>query len=144
MDTIGIAESFTDTNTAAAQPVLLGPVTTRDVPLAAALGALPQYTPLSWDDTANAYILWAVGAKIAAVTGYAVPDSASIQRAAVYVAGMLNVDAVNWPADTTEAQVQDGQATSALQFRKLLHSDQRETVDGSNLVGPAYTAPTTG
>ena len=144
MDTIGIAESFTDTNTAVAQQVLLGPCTTRDVLIPAALNAIAQYVPLSWDDTANAFILWAVGAKIAAITAYAIPDSASAQRAAVYVSGQFNIDAINWPATTTEAQVADGQSGGVLTFRKLLFSDKRVSLDGSNLVGPAYTSPATG
>lgn len=144
MDTIGIAESFTDTNTAVAQQVALSEITTRDVLIPAALNAIGQYVPLSWDDTGNAYKLWAAGEKIAAVTMYAIPDSASAQRAAVAVAGQFNVDAINWPANTTEAQVADGQSGGVLTFRKLLFSDKRISVDGSNLVGPAYVAPTTG
>jgi hypothetical protein len=144
MDTVNIAESFTDVNTGVAQQVYLSEITTRDVAIAAALNAIPQWTPLSWDDTANAYKLWAVGEKIAAVTAYAIPDSASIQRAAVVTHGVFNVDALNWPATTTEAQVQDGQSGNSLQFRKLLSSDKRISVDGSNLVGPAYVAPVTG
>jgi hypothetical protein len=144
MDTIGIAESFTDTNTAVAQQVLLGPCTTRDIAIPAALNAIGQYVPLSWDDTANAPKLWAVGEKIAFITAYAIPDSASVQRAAVYTAGQFNIDAINWPATTTEAQVADGQSGGVLTFRKLLYSDKRVSVDGSNLVGPAYVAPTTG
>lgn len=104
---------------------------------------MPQYTPLSWDDTGNAFKLWAVGEKVAAITMYDIPDSASNQRAAVAIAGQFNVDAINWPATTTEAQVADGQSGGVLSFRKLLFSDKRISVDGSNLVGPAYVSPAT-
>ena len=143
MDTINIAQSFTDEVTNAVQPVLLSEVTTVDMPIPAALGALAQYTPLSWDDTANAYILWAAGAKVAAITAYAVPDSASVQRAAVYTHGVFNIDAINWPAATTEAQVHDAMSGGALQFRKLLYSDKR--IDGASIeVGPDNHAPDVG
>lgn len=144
MDTIGIAESFTDTNSGVAQQVVLSEIVTRNVIIPAALNAIAQYVPLSWDDTANAFKLWAVGEKIAAITMYAIPDSASPQQAAVAVSGQFNIDAINWPATTTEAQVNDGQSLGVLTFRKLLFSDKRVSVDGSNLVGPAYVAPTTG
>lgn len=143
MDTIGIAQSFTDTNSGVAQQVALSEITTRDVLIPAALGAIAQYTPLSWDDTGNAWKAWAVGEKVAAVAMYAIPDSASNQRAAVAVAGQFNIDAINWPATTTEAQVADAQSGGVLTFRKLLFSDKRISVDGSNLVGPAYVSPAT-
>lgn len=143
MDAIGIAQSFTDTNSGVAQQVALSEITTRDIVIPAALNALPQYTPLSWDDTGNAWKLWAVGDKVAAITMYDVPDSASVQRAAAAVAGQFNIDAINWPAGTTEANVADGQSLGVLTFRKLLFSDKRISVDGSNLVGPAYVSPAT-
>lgn len=142
MDTIGIAQSFTDENTGVAQQVLLGECVSKDVLIPAALGALAQYVPLSWDDTNNAYKAWASGEKVAAITAYAIPDSASDQRAAVYVGGQFNIDAINWPASTTEAHVLDASANSPLTFRKLLFSGQR--VDMSVAVGPGNESPTTG
>lgn len=101
-------------------------VATRDIEIPAALNAIPKNTPLSWDDTGNAFKLWAAGEKVAAVTAYAIPDSASVQRAAVYTAGMFNQDALAWPGGTTEAQMADGQSIGgALQYRKLLYSAKR-------------------
>lgn len=101
-------------------------VVTRDIEIPAALSAIPKNTPLSWDDTGNAYKLWAAGEKVAAVTAYAIPDSGSVQRAAVYTGGMFNQDAVAWPGGTTEAQITDAQSGSTvLQFRKLLYSAKR-------------------
>lgn len=119
-------------------------VTTRDVLFKAAQGALPQYTPLSWDGVNGNYIAWAAGAAIAAVTCYDVPDQAVDQRAAVYVAGNFNIDAILWPAGTTEEQVHAAMvasgANSMLQFRKLLYSGER-VADGGLLVGPGNQPP---
>lgn len=100
-------------------------VATQDVLIPLALGAIPQYTPLSWDDTGNAYKVWAAGEKVKAIAAYDIPDSASDQRAAVYIAGMFNQDAITWPGGTTEAQIADAQEAGLLRFRKLLSSDHR-------------------
>lgn len=143
---IHIAQSFDDDVYAGTQPIMAGdtpPMATRDVLFPAALPAIAQYTPLSWDGVGGAYKVWAAGETISAMTAYAVPDQAVDQRAAVYTAGMFNIDAVNWPAGTTEDQVAAATINSQVQFRKLLYSDKRVTKSGV-LVGPANTAPTTG
>ena len=95
---------------------------TRDVSITVASTALVQYQPLQRNASTQAYEPWAAGAEIAAVTCYGVPIGTS--RAAVYTAGMFNIDAIAWPASTTEAQVQAG-ARGQCQFRKLLWSDKR-------------------
>lgn len=139
-----IAQSFTDDVYAGNQPLFAGdtpPAVTRDITIPAALNAIPQYTPLSF--ATGAYKLWAAGEVVAAVTAYAIPDSASIQRAAVYTAGMFNIDAIAWPGGTTEDQVQIAQVNSQCQFRKLLYSDKRVTQQAAT-VGEASHAPTVG
>jgi hypothetical protein len=114
---------------------------TRDVLFPAALPAIAKYTPLSF--ATGAYKVWAAGEVIYGVTAYAIPNQAVDQRAAIYTAGMFNIDAINWPADTDEDDVAAATIGSQCQFRKLLYSDKR--VDQSGLlVGPAFEAPTTG
>lgn len=143
-NTINIAQSFTDDTYPAGTPIMAGdtpPMATRDVLFLAALGAIPQYTPLSF--AAGAYKVWAAGEVISAMTAYAIPDLGVDQRCAVYTAGMFNIDAPNWPATTTEDQVASATINSQVQFRKLLYSDKRVTKSGV-LVGPAFLAPTTG
>lgn len=81
--------------------------------------------------------------QIVALTAYAIPNSASDQRAACYTAGMFNIDAAIWPANTTEDDVAAATSNSQVQFRKLLYSDKRVDQSGV-LVGSAYEAPTTG
>lgn len=143
-NTMNIAQSFTDNTFAADQPIMAGdtpPLSTKDVLIVAALGAIPQYTPLTFDT--GAYALWAAGDEVAAVTMYAIPDAGADQRAAVAVQGMFNIDAINWPADTTEDEVAAATINTGCQFRKLLYSDKR--VDLSGLpVGPGNEAPTEG
>lgn len=95
---------------------------TIDVSLTVATTALTQFQPLQRNDTTGAYEPWAAGNEIAAITGYGVPVGTS--RAAVYVAGCFNLDAIRWPASTTEAQVQAA-SSGMLVFRKLLWSDKR-------------------
>lgn len=141
---IHIAQSFADDTFAADQPIMAGdtpPLSTKDVLIVTALGAIPQYTPLSF--AAGAYKLWAVGEEVAAVTMYAIPDQAVDQRAAVAVQGMFNIDKIKWPATTTEDQVAAATINTGCQFRKLLYSDKRVTKSGV-LVGDAFHAPTTG
>jgi hypothetical protein len=146
-NTIHIAQSFTDDAYAADTPIMAGdtpPLATRDVLIPLALAAIPQYTPLSYDaTTTNAYKPWAAGEDIVALSMYDIPDSAADQRAAVATAGMFNIDAVNWPAGTTEDEVAAATVNSQVQFRKLLYSDKR--VDKSGLlVGEDYEAPAAG
>lgn len=122
-------------------------VTTRDVPFLTAQAAIPQYTPLTFDAATGTYVAWAADATvqpISAVTAYAIPDLAADQRAAVYVGGCFNVDAIAWPAGVTENDIEKAVNASAhnslMQFRKLLYSDKR--VDATNLaVGPGHQPP---
>lgn len=111
---------------------------TRDVPILAASAAIPQYTPLTY--ATGAYAPWAVGDPLAGIAMYAIPNLADDQRAAICVAGMINIDAVAWPADTTEADIDAASVGTALQFRKLLYSGQR-VVKGDLLVGPDNQPP---
>ncbi len=143
-NTIHIATSGADEVFPGVQPIMAGdtpPMATRDVLFPAALAAIAQYVPLSF--AAGAYKVWAVGETISAMTAYAIPDQAVDQRAAVYTAGMFNIDAVTWPAGTTEENVVAATINSQVQFRKLLYSDKRVAKSGL-LVGPAYTAPAAG
>lgn len=143
-NTIHIATSGADEVFAADNPIMAGdtpPMATRDVLFPAALGAIPQYTPLSF--AAGAYKVWASGEIVYGMTAYAIPDQAVDQRAAIYTAGMFNIDAVNWPAATTETMVATATIGSQVQFRKLLYSDKRVTAGGL-FVGTAYHAPAAG
>ena len=119
-------------------------VTTRDVLVLAAQAAIPAHTPLSWDGVSGSYIAWVAGQEISAIAAYNIPDLAGDQRAAVYTAGCFNVDAIKWPASTSEAQVEAAMnaagANSLLQFRKLLWSDRRVAQGGLG-VGPGFSAP---
>ena len=119
-------------------------VVTRDVRVAASQATIPQYTPLSFDEADGLYKPWAAGGAISAVTAYAVPDLAVDQRAAVYLGGCFNVDAIKWPAGTSEADVEAAMhastANSLMQFRKLLYSDKRVAAGGL-AVGPGNTPP---
>jgi hypothetical protein len=112
----------------------------RDVLILAARGAIPQYSPLK--SVAGVWTPWVVAdaAPVSGITLYAIPDLAVDQRAAVVVAGMINIDAVAWPAGTSEIEVETAQAGSPLQFRKLLYSDQRE-IKGDLAVGPDAQPP---
>lgn len=125
-------------------------VVTRDVPFVSAQGAIPQYTPLTFDPATGRYVAWTAAAlaadalPISAITAYAIPDLAVDQRAAVYIGGCFNVDAIAWPASTTENDIEAAVNASAhnslLQFRKLLWSDKR--VDATDLdVGPGNQPP---
>lgn len=152
-NTIHIATSGADEAFPGVQPIMAGdtpPMATRDVLFPLELGAIPQYTPLSFAAAVTGppaitarYKVWAAGETISAMTAYAVPDQGVDQRAAVYTAGMFNIDAVTWPAGTTEDQVAAATINSQVQFRKLLYSDKR-VVQGGLLVGPANTAPAAG
>lgn len=96
---------------------------TIDILLTVATDPILQFVPLQRDGTTQAYEPWEAGNEIAAITAYGVPVGAD-QRAAVYVAGCFNLDAIRWPENTTEAQVQAA-ARGMLVFRKLLWSDKR-------------------
>ena len=95
---------------------------TIDVAITVSGAALQQFVPLQRNDTTQAFEPWAAGNEIAAITAYGIPVGSS--RAAVYVAGCFNIDAIRWPGSTTEAQVQAA-ARGMLVFRKLLWSDKR-------------------
>lgn len=141
-NTINIAQSFTDDAYAAQQNIMAGdtpPLATRDVLFPLALGAIAQYTPLSF--AAGAYKVWAVGEVISGMTMYAIPDQTVDQRAAIATAGMFNIDAVNWPVATTEDDVIAATVNGQVQFRKPLYSDKRVVKSGL-LAGVA--APTSG
>ena len=59
-------------------------------------------------------------------------------RKVLYDAGMFNIDALNWPAGTTEVQAEAG-LTGMIRARKLLYSGQR-TGNESAYVGPGNEA----
>ena len=116
---IGVAEFSADTS-AKTVPQLFAaetpaPVTT-DILFPA--GAVGQFVPLT-----TGYVPWVntgtAPNPIIAVTAYAVPGGT---RAAVYHEACFNLDAITWPAGTTEAQIQAATENSGLKFRKLLYS----------------------
>ncbi len=109
-------------------------VSTQDFLIVVATNPIGQFAPLKWDS--GNLVPWTAGAEIAAITAFALP--VGTQRKVVYVAGMFNIDAINWPTGTTEAQVQAAQS-GMLRFRKLLHSDKR-TGNESTYVGPGNEA----
>lgn len=119
---IGVAEFSADTS-AKTVPQLFAaetpaPVTT-DILFPA--GAVDQFVPLTtgyapWDPTPSG---GGAPGPIIAVTAYAVPGGT---RAAVYHAGCFNLDAIDWPSDTTEALVQAATENTQIKFRKLLYS----------------------
>ena len=132
-DTRGIA-AVDDAGATAVPQLFAGdtpPVVTTDVLLPA--GAVAQYVPLG-----PGYAAWAAGDEIVALTAYASPGGV---RAAVYQAGCFNLDAIAWPAGTTEAQVQAASQSSQLKFRKLLYSQYRTGDEGApgNEAGPQTT-----
>ena len=94
-------------------------------------GARAKYTPLG-----NTYSAWAAGQPITGITAYATPGSVT---AAIYKAGCFNVDAINWPAGTTMAQVQAASLGTNFEFRRLLYSD-KPTGGENTLVGPGREA----
>lgn len=95
---------------------------TVDIAITVATNPILQFAPLQQDSTTLAYEPWEAGNPIAAISAFALPVGA--QRKAVYVAGCFNIDAIRWPASTTEAQVQAA-SSRMLVFRKLLWSGQR-------------------
>lgn len=93
--------------------------------------AIGQYVPLAPDLTP-----WAAGDEVFALTAYAIPTGNS--RAAVYTEGMFNIDAINWPAGTTEVQAMAAMKGN-VKYRKLLYSDKRTGAE-STTVGPGNEA----
>ena len=110
------------------------PVSTQDFPFTVSGNAIPQYTPLK--RVAGVWSLWAAGDQVDAITAYEIPIGTS--RAAVYTAVMANIDAIKWPAGTTEVQAMAGMSGD-IKYRKLLYSGQR-TGNESAYVGPGNEA----
>lgn len=108
-------------------------VVTQDFPfdLATAIG---QFVPLTRDG--DTFEPWAAGDQVDAISAYDIPTGAS--RAAVYVEGMFNIDALLWPEGTTEVEAMTAM-TGDVKYRKLLHSDHR-TGNESLEVGPGNEA----
>lgn len=94
-------------------------------------GAREKYVPLT-----TAYAAWTAGNPIVAITAYKTPGS---RIASLYEAGCFNIDAINWPAGTTLAQVQAAAAGTQFAFRRLLWSD-KTTGSEDTLVGPGHEA----
>ena len=122
-NTIGIASGVEVSDRSPVPQLFAGDtpaVMTKDI-LLPGTGTILQYTPL---DATGAP--WAATASpvtpIASMTTY---DSTRGTRAGVYKAGCFNIDAIRWPAGTTEAQIEAATATGNMQFRKLLWSDRR-------------------
>lgn len=105
---------------------------TRDAVFAASVG---QYVPL--DASLNT---WAAGEPIAALSAFA---TVAGERKSIIISGCFNIDRINWPAGTTEAQVEAAMlaagSNSNLVFRKLLYSDKRTGLE-STLAGPGNEA----
>ena len=84
----------------------------------------PQYRVLQRNASTQAWELWAAGGlPVAGVVAYDLPIGTA-KRAAIYEAGMFNIDALVWPNGTTEAQAQAG-LRDLVKGRKLLYSDKR-------------------
>lgn len=105
------------------------PIVTTPILLPA--GAKVKYTPLT-----TAYAAWTAGNPIIAITAY---DVAGGKVDSVYRAGCFNIDKINWPANTTFAQVQTAAEGSPFEFRRLLYSD-KPTGTEDTLVGPGHEA----
>lgn len=120
------------------------PVTTIDERIAASQGEIAQYAPLQYDPADGLFKAWAADAPISAVAAYPIPDQAVDQRAALYVGGCFNIDAIAWPEGTSEEAVTKAMfhasANSKMVFRKLLFSDKRVAAGGLE-VGPGDQPP---
>jgi len=109
---------------------------TQDFLIVVSTNPIKQFTPLK--NNSGALVPWTAGSEVAAIAAFDLPVGTA--RKAVYVAGMFNIDAINWPTGTTEAQVEAAQITGGMiRFRKLLHSDKR-TGNESQYVGPGNEA----
>ena len=95
---------------------------TEDIPVPASVD-WPQYTVLQRNGTTGAYETWAAGNDVAGITAYPTKSGREV-RAAIYTAGMFNIDALLWPSGTTEVQAQEG-CRGLIRCRKLLYSDKR-------------------
>ena len=102
---------------------------TQDFPLVVA-AIIPQYTPLK-KDGAN-FVPWTSGSAVAAIAPYDL--KVGTYRAALITDVMANIDAIKWPATTTEVQAMAGM-TLGVRYRKLLYSDKRTGAE-SAYVGP--------
>lgn len=112
------------------------PVSTQDFSVTRAGTAIPQFTPLML--SSGNLVPWAATNAVYAVAAYEIPVGTT--RVAVYTEGMFNIDALAWPAGTTEAQAMAGM-TGNIKYRKLLYSDKR-TGNESAEVGPGNEAGT--
>lgn len=95
---------------------------------------IPQYTPLM--SSGNNFVPWTAGNEVAAIAPFDLEPG--VYRKALITAVMANVDAIKWPAGTTEVQA-DAAQTGMIRYRKLLHSDKR-TGNESVYVGPGNEA----
>lgn len=65
-------------------------------------GVIPALTPLMQDNTTGALVVWdGVNAGKAVYVACFAVDTASQTQAQVYKAGVMNVDALNWPEAVT-------------------------------------------
>lgn len=97
------------------------PLSTQDFSITVTGAPIPQYTPLQ-RSAAGVITPWAAGAAVFAVAMYPIPVGTS--RAALATEAMFNIDALAWPAGTTEAQAMAGMSGN-VKYRKLLYSDKR-------------------
>lgn len=96
--------------------------------------AIGQFVPLTL--VGDQFVPWTVGDYVDAVSAYPIPLGES--RAAVYTAGMFNIDALQWPEGTTEAEAMAAMRNN-VKYRKLLYSGAR-TGGESAEVGPGNEA----
>lgn len=77
------------------------PVSTLGI-FAGGKGVIPALTPLMQDATTGALVVWdgAKAGQAVYVSCFSV-DTANQTQAQVYKAGVLNVDALNWPEEVT-------------------------------------------
>lgn len=109
-------------------------VVTQDFSITVSGTAIPKHTPLKRDG--GNHVPWTAGSEVAAVAACDLP--VGTYRKVLYTAAMFNIDALKWPAGTTEAQA-DAAQTGMIRYRKLLHSDKR-TGNESQYVGPGNEA----
>jgi len=110
-------------------------VVTQDYKITVSGSTIKQFTPLKRDNGAG-FVPWTAGSSVDAIAAFDLP--VGTYRKCLYTAGMFNIDAINWPEGTTEAQAELAQ-TGMIRYRKLLYSDQR-TGNESAYVGPGNEA----
>src|SRR6188768_2068532 len=115
---LGIARGVTNEG-ATPHPQLMA----SDTPQIADVDVIVPAAQLQFVPLGPGYAAWAAGDPIIAVTMFQIVGTN--QRKVVRVAGCFNIDAIRWPAGTTEAQIQVATEGSQLQFRKLLYSQKR-------------------